>query len=421
MCPTLKRLSKKFQPLDNVVQLILEILFQKEVKDIRILEHLFLYAEYQFYRGMNESQRVSIWETDFLFLYKITNAIINVFRNDSQLSNIIRHDKMLPYYAKQLRLLNPWLVRLDSNRQTDNLSDKQTESLLGELYGIECGMAVLTYQSNQFDASEKHCQKCLSHSRRLSVEGGKRTTAVLAALHHYVNLRQYQSDYLGAVTYAEEAYNLVVEAYDPAHPEVQGAANTLIYALSLQGDLENAQRFSEQTYLNLRDHKNGINQESDEVAVGAYNLSSIIFQQQDGDLMFAENKARESLRIICQLHDADDAKVGRHCLLLARILQKQEKFSNETKELFERALAIFTRHEGRDGTNSAVGNIAIGQFHYNWSVRHIGSAKRIHLLRAKAYSEEGLRIAMILHAPTHGHYIGATEILTLVSEALSNL
>jgi hypothetical protein len=221
MCPTLKRLSKKFQPLDDLVHLIIEILIEKEVEDIRILEHLLSYAEYQFYRGMNESQRVSIWEPDFLFLYKITHSIINIFKNDTQLSNIIRNDKMLPYYEKQLRLLNPWLVRLDSNRQTDNLSDKQIESLLGELYVVECGMAVLTYESNQFDASEKHCQKCLSHSRRLGVEGGKRITAVLDALHIYVNLRQYQSDHLGAVAFAEEAYNLVVEAYDPAHPQVQ--------------------------------------------------------------------------------------------------------------------------------------------------------------------------------------------------------
>jgi hypothetical protein len=40
----------------------------------------------------------------------------------------------------------------------------------------------------------------------------------LEALSNYVDLRQYQGDYAGAVSFAEEAYNLVVDIYDPVHP-----------------------------------------------------------------------------------------------------------------------------------------------------------------------------------------------------------
>jgi hypothetical protein len=44
----------------------------------------------------------------------------------------------------------------------------------------------------------------------------------------------------------------------------------------------------------LRDKKNGIDQESEAVADGAYNLADVIFRQ-DGDLIKAEELARESL------------------------------------------------------------------------------------------------------------------------------
>jgi hypothetical protein len=39
------------------------------------------------------------------------------------------------------------------------------------------------------------------------------------------------------VNFAEEAYNLVVEAYDPVHPQVQEAAGELINILIMKGDL----------------------------------------------------------------------------------------------------------------------------------------------------------------------------------------
>jgi hypothetical protein len=41
-------------------------------------------------------------------------------------------------------------------------------------------------------------------------------------------LRQYLSDFLGAVTFAEEAYNICADAYDPVHSKVQQAAEMLI-------------------------------------------------------------------------------------------------------------------------------------------------------------------------------------------------
>jgi flagellar hook assembly protein FlgD len=92
------------------------------------------------------------------------------------------------------------------------------------------------------------------------------------------------------VGFAEKAYNLVVEAYDP----VQKAAGVLIEVLITKGDLFETERYDQVTYGNLRDKKNGIDQESEVVAEGAYNLVSVIYQQK-GDLIKAEELARESL------------------------------------------------------------------------------------------------------------------------------
>jgi hypothetical protein len=69
------------------------------------------------------------------------------------------------------------------------------------------------------------------------------------------------------VNFAEEAYNLVVEAYDPVHPQVQEAAGELINILIMKGDLYDG---------------DGIDQESELVAEGAFNLANVI-DLLDGD------------------------------------------------------------------------------------------------------------------------------------------
>jgi hypothetical protein len=150
--------------------------------------------------------------------------------------------------------------------------------------------------SNQLDLAEGHCQRCLAYPRRYGLEGEMKTTDVLAALRTYCSLRQRQRDYSGALIFAEEAYNLVVEAYDPVHPQVQEAAGILIDILIMKGDLYDAERYAQVTYGNLRDKKNGIDQNSKVVAQGALNLANVILRQK-GDLTKAEELARESLRI----------------------------------------------------------------------------------------------------------------------------
>ncbi len=137
---------------------------------------------------------------------------------------------------------------------------------------------------------------------------------IFLALKAYCSLRQIQRNYSGALPVAEEAYNLVVEAYDCVHHQVQEAAGELIGILINNGDLFDAERYAQVTYGNLRDKKNGMDQEGEEMARGAYNLAYVIFQQ-NGDLIKAEELARESLRIRTLKYGSDHLSVGRSCSL----------------------------------------------------------------------------------------------------------
>jgi Rad3-related DNA helicase len=77
---------------------------------------------------------------------------------------------------------------------------------------------------------------------------------------------------------------------------VQEAAGISIDVLIAKGDLYDAERYAQVTYGNLRDKKNGIDQNSAVVAQGAHNLANVIYQQK-GDMIKAEELTRESLRI----------------------------------------------------------------------------------------------------------------------------
>jgi tetratricopeptide (TPR) repeat protein len=275
-------------------------------------------------------------------------------------------------------------------------------------------MAALTMERNQFDKSEGHCQRCLVYSRRFDVEGERKITLIFEALRSHVLLRSRQGNFSGAVEFAEEAYNLVVEAYDCGHPQVQEAANLLIDSLIRNCNFYDAERYADVTYGNLKDHKNGIDQESEAIARGAYSFADAIFRK-GGDLIKAERLAREALSIRSQLYSSNDYQLAPSCSLLANILKSQEKLGDETKELLERALAINIRHLGPDGANTAVSNISLGFFHRQLADLNTEVAlQKPFLLQAKAYFEEAVRNQTKIFSPTHPsaqHAVSALEDL----------
>jgi tetratricopeptide (TPR) repeat protein len=274
----------------------------------------------------------------------------------------------------------------------------------------------VTTNSHQLDIAEGHCQRCLAYAKRYGLEGETKTTNIFTALRTYSYLRQKQRDHSGAVIFAEEAYNLVVEAYDCVHPQVQEAAGVLIDILISKGDLYDAERYAQVTYGNLRDKKNRMDQEGEEMATGAYNLANVI-QWQKGELIEAEELARESLRIRTLIHDVN---VGLSCNLLAGILQARGKFGDETRGLFEHYLVLSIRNEGPDGHNTAIGNLNIGLLYQQVaSIQLTDDSKRTQLLLAKSHFTEAIRIRSKIDGPTHPSTINVSSLLADVLEDLS--
>jgi hypothetical protein len=119
----------------------------------------------------------------------------------------------------------------------------------------------------------------------------------------------------------------------------------MIQLLIKKGDLESAEGFAEQSYMNLRDKKYGMDQEGSEIATGAYNFAHVITEQK-GDLNKAERLIREAICIRTVIYDADHHLTGACYQLLTAILCAQGNLGDETRELCERSLAVHVRHEG---------------------------------------------------------------------------
>jgi hypothetical protein len=322
-----------------------------------------------------------------------------------------------PYLEQSLRILNPWVINLDSDpsNEIDNLSKEQVDPLLRELFLTEQNMAAIAIDRRQWDLAEVHCRRCLAYSRRYGLEEGNKITMIFEALRH--------GNYSDAVTFAEECYNLVVTAYDPVHPQVQETAGILIEILNKKGDLFDAERYAHVTYGNLWDKKNGIDQESEAVAEGAYNLTEVIYQQKR-DLIKAEELAREYLRIRTQLYGNNHEWVGRSCNLLAGILTAQGKLGDRTRGLYERYLVNSIRNSGPDGSNTANANCNLGLFSiavFNQLACEqttIG-LQQPQLLLTKLHSEEALRIHSKMYGPTHPDTAIATAQLAIIPKELS--
>jgi hypothetical protein len=175
----------------------------------------------------------------------------------------------------------------------------------------------------------------------------------------------------------------------------------LIDSLIKKGDLFNAERFAAITYSSLKDKKNGLDQEDEDVAFSAYNLALVILQQGGSNkLQKAEELARESLRIRTNLFGSNhhrDYKVAESSMLLAEALKQQGKGANETNELFKRSLPIWIRHEGPDGRNVASANITIGRFLLEDATNQPFEALKELMLLAKSHFEEALRIELKVH------------------------
>jgi hypothetical protein len=163
---------------------------------------------------------------------------------------------------------------LDAARQRNS---EFYDGILYSLSTAEWKRSRILMWRNQFDASNGHCEKCLFYPKQCTVEKSTKTSLVLSALFNYCNLLNEQGDHIGAVTFAEEAYNYVAIAYNPVHPQMQEAASTLIHCLTLKGDFYDAERYAQLTLDSLTDPSTKVNQKSEQIAQGYANLAQVIY------------------------------------------------------------------------------------------------------------------------------------------------
>jgi hypothetical protein len=225
----LKKLLNKPQRFEVVVQNINEVKASKKGTNIRVLEHLLSYAEYQFGKAVTgigyrerDGEGVSNFNVDIMIFHGILLIMTDLHKFDNSLSEVIRYDMMFPYLERSLSLLNPYLIHLESDGSNgmDKLDESQIETILLCLIQTDQNMAAVCTNRRQFDMAEWHCQRCLEHCQ-LCLEGEDKITSMFSALKTLCSLREHQGDLSGALTFAEEGYNVVVEAYDPVHPQVQ--------------------------------------------------------------------------------------------------------------------------------------------------------------------------------------------------------
>jgi tetratricopeptide (TPR) repeat protein len=156
-----------------------------------------------------------------------------------------------------------------------------------------------------------------------------------------------QCKYSEAKIVYEEAYNLIVELFNPGHPEVLKVANYMINTLIQLFEFEDAARYARISY---ECQKGTGNPESLEVADAPESLSSVIYQlilrngPESGDIMEAEKLAKTALHMKERIFGRDHSLLQSALFTLSKVLRQQGK-ENEAKDLLERNLAVYSKKD----------------------------------------------------------------------------
>lgn len=250
ICKTLKKLSNYLQSYTEVVRIIKEIAASASFNNKRILEHLLSYAEFQFgnrvqgkaYRNRGDCDSIDNYYVEICVLISIYTGLIDVCIRDKSLTLLQQNYLMFPYHEKIFHVLRPWAecLDLDATSRVDILDKGRITHILHTLSNTERDMARIFEHRSQFDLASNHFERALSYARRIEGKTKESITVLRKALRAGSIIRKSQNNYAEAVIFAEEAYNCVVEAYNPVHPEVQEAAGSLIELLVHKGDFFDA-------------------------------------------------------------------------------------------------------------------------------------------------------------------------------------
>jgi hypothetical protein len=428
----LKKLSHQLQPYREVSRLIQEIICDdKSIKRElfgRVITHLILHAEHQFgdrvlgkdYRERENGERINNYEVEIEQLIRMYITLTDYYSQDKSLGYLRSGNLRFPLNEKVLDLLRPWCADLDSNStgRINSITKDQINKILFLSAAVENNTALIYMHRSQFNLAKAHCERGLSSARRFEGTDEVKTDRLCAALETFCNLRRNERNYAEALTYAEENYNCLAVAYNPVHPKVQGAASTLIECLIRKGDFNKAELFAQMTLDSLKDSKNGLDQQSEAVAKGYFDLANVIHEQ-EGDHVKAEMLGRESLRIRV-LTSSNNSSLALAADLLASILMFQNKMGSETKELYELALAINQRNYGPDGANTAAAHINLGIFHRQLAkVQQTVERRKENLRLSEIKIKEGLRINRKIYGPDDPRTLEFSSQLSITTRMLS--
>eukprot|EP00596_Hydrurales_sp_CCMP1899_P002503 CAMPEP_0119044552 /NCGR_PEP_ID=MMETSP1177-20130426/32268_1 /TAXON_ID=2985 /ORGANISM="Ochromonas sp, Strain CCMP1899" /LENGTH=262 /DNA_ID=CAMNT_0007014789 /DNA_START=388 /DNA_END=1176 /DNA_ORIENTATION=- len=257
--------------------------------------------------------------------------IVELYKSKAkELSEIEVDDLVFPYLEKSLKLLKPWSICLDlgSQNRIYTIDEDQTNELLEVLSKVERYMSGSNMHRKQFDLGAMNCQRAISYAKRKTGDEAQKIELLNNALTNFCQLRMMQDDYKNAKPFAEEAYVCVADFHGPVHPLVQKAGGVLIECLIHNGDHYDAVRLAEMNLSELKNPANGMNQESDDVALGHYDLANVIWLSK-GDVAKAEIIARETVR----LYANNPVHLALGFSLLGNILMAQGKLDNETKKI----------------------------------------------------------------------------------------
>jgi tetratricopeptide (TPR) repeat protein len=312
-----------------------------------------------------------------------------------------------------------YIFNVSNTSQIDSLEEDQINNTLAYFTRAERNMGAIYKRRNEFNVAEGYCQRALTYARLFEGEEEVKTGLLYDTLIGLYKSYRNQGKHDEALIFVEEAYNCVAVTYNPVHPKVQKAASWLIECLVNMGDFEHAETFAQLTLESLKDPGNGLDQQSEAVAKGYYDLGHVIFQQK-GDLVKAEKLVRESLRIRTRLYGGDHAHVGVSASLLTHVLQAQGKLGIETKELHERCVAIQIKNFGSDGFNTAATNSNLGNFFYLQAEASLSAGmKKVHLSLSSSKFNEALRIYTKLFGPDHPNAVKTSTQLSIVLHKLS--
>jgi tetratricopeptide (TPR) repeat protein len=331
---------------------------------------------------------------------------------------------------------------VSNTSQIDSLDKDQINTTLLYFTRTERKMGAIHKRRNEFNLAEDYCQRALTYARLFEGEEELKTSLLYSALIGVYDIYKNQGKYDEAFILDEEAYNCVAVTYNPVHPNVQHAASSLIECLIDKGDFDHAETFAQLTLESLKDPGNGLDQQSEAVAQGYCDLGNAIFQQKE-DLVKAEKLVRESLRIRtrlhggdhevvgvsssflarilrARLHGGDHEVVGVSSSFLARILRAQGKLGIETKELYERCVAINIKNFGSEGMNTAASNFNLGNYYYQQAEASLSAGRRKeHLSLSFSKLIEALRINTKFFGPDNPKTMQISSQLSIVSHKLS--